>query len=243
MTALLEARGLSKTFGGLVATDNLSFHVGRGETLGLIGPNGAGKTTIFNLLMNEARANAGRVYMSGRDITNLPVHARVKRGLVRTYQVPRPFAQMSILENIRVSMMRDDLFDMIARPAAQDREIDLARSVGFTDRHFHKLPAQLAMGDLRKLELARTLATDPQALLLDEVFAGLTFAEVEKISELLLANKRRGMTYIIVSHDLRALQPLVDRVIVLCYGRVIAEGSFDEVIRNKEVQGAYLGVT
>ena len=243
MTILLEATGLTKNFGGLVATDNLSFHVKRGESLGLIGPNGAGKTTIFNLLMNEVRANAGRVVMNARDITKLPTDMRVKRGLVRTYQVPRPFAQMSILENIRVSMMRDNLFDMITRPADHDGEMKLAASVGFTHNHFHKLPAELAMGDLRKLELARALATAPQALLLDEVFAGLTVAEIDKISELLLEKKRQGMTYIIVSHDLRSLEPLVDRVMVLCFGRAIAEGSFDEVIRDKDVQGAYLGIT
>ncbi len=242
MSVLLEARGLTKTFGGLVATDNLSFQVKRGETLGLIGPNGAGKTTIFNLLMNEVRPNAGRVYMNGRDISKLPVHMRVKRGLVRTYQVPRPFAQMSVLENIRVSMMRDDLLDMITRPAEHDRETELAASVGFDDSHFHKLPAELAMGDLRKLELARTLATGPRVLLLDEVFAGLTFAEIDRISELLLARKRHGMTYMIVSHDLRSLEPLVDRVMVLCFGKAIAEGSFDEVIRDKDVQAAYLGI-
>ena len=242
MTALLEAQGLRKSFGGLVATDDLSLRVEPGETLGLIGPNGAGKTTIFNLLMGELRADAGVVRMGGRDLGKLPVHARVQRGLVRTYQVPRPFAQMSVLQNIRVSMMRDNLFDMITRLAAHEAERELALGVGFDTRHFHQLPAQLAMGDLRKLELARTLATAPRVLLLDEVFAGLTVAEIARISDLLLAKRRAGLTYLIVSHDLRALEPLVDRVMVLCFGRVIADGGFAEVLRDKDVQAAYLGV-
>ena len=146
MSILLEATGLTKNFGGLVATDNLSFHVKRGESLGLIGPNGAGKTTIFNLLMNEVRANAGRVVMNARDITKLPTDMRVKRGLVRTYQVPRPFAQMSILENIRVSMMRDNLFDMITRPADHDGEMKLAASVGFTHKSFSQTSGGIGDG-------------------------------------------------------------------------------------------------
>ena len=241
MTALLEAKQLRKTFGGLVATNDLSFHVKDGETLGLIGPNGAGKTTIFNLLTNELPLDSGEITLDGQVINALPVHKRVQRGLVRTYQVPRPFAEMTVLENIRVSMMPDALWPMISQPADRETEIQLASSVGFRSDQLQRYPSELAMGDLRKLELARSLATQPRILLLDEVFAGLTYGEIEQISSLILERKKQGMTFMIVSHDLKALAPLVDRVMVLSFGQTIAEGSFEEVIGNKQVQDAYLG--
>lgn len=241
MTVLLEARNLVKTFGGLTATNHFSCHIDDGETLGLIGPNGAGKTTIFNLLTNELPLDSGEVLLDGVSINPLPIHERVKRGLVRTYQVPRPFADMSVAENIRVSMMPDSLWPMIRHGGDIQREQELAESVGFTRAQLQSYPSELAMGDLRKLELARTLATEPRVLLLDEVFAGLTYGEIEHISRLIQNGKQAGMTYLIVSHDLKALAPLVDRVIVLNFGEIIAQGSFDEVTANREVQDAYLG--
>ena len=241
MNTLLEARGLVKTFGGLLATDNVSFQVEDGETLGMIGPNGAGKTTVFNLLTNEIKQDKGKIILGGSEISNLPTHERAKRGLVRTYQVPRPFFELTVAENIRVSMMPDDLWQMLSKAPDCDREKEIALSVGFREEDIEKYPGELAMGDLRKLELARMLATNPKVLLLDEVFAGLTYGEITQISELLLKHKDNGMTFIVVSHDLRALAPLVDRVLVLCFGRTIAEGRFDEVVRDKAVQDAYLG--
>lgn len=241
MTAILEVGRLVKTFGGLTAIDDLSFQVEDGETLGLIGPNGAGKTTVFNLLMHELRPNSGGVSLHGEEISALPTQERVKKGLVRTYQVPRPFAELTVAENIRVGMMPDSLWRMVREPPDPDRERDIARSVGFTHGETEKYPRELAMGDLRKLELARTLATNPKVLLLDEVFAGLTYGEIAQISALLLEKKKAGMTFIIVSHDLRSLAPLADRVLVLCFGRSIAEGSFRAVIKDQAVQDAYLG--
>jgi len=241
MTKLLEVRDVTKRFGGLTAVNNLSFHVEAGESLGLIGPNGAGKTTIFNLIMNELQQTSGEIFFNGEEISREPTHERVKRGIVRTYQIPRPFHEMAVADNIRVGMMPDSLWGMITRPPDLEGEHAIAKSVGFGDREIAMFPGELSMGDLRRLELARTLAASPKVLLLDEVFAGLTFGEIGKISDLLLEKRKEGLTYIIVSHDLRSLAPLVDRVVVMSFGATIAEGSFDDVIKNKKVQEAYLG--
>ncbi len=241
MTALLELRNLTKSFGGLTAVKDLSLHVDEGESLGLIGPNGAGKTTVFNLIMAELKQTAGEIVYRGEEISGSPTHTRVKNGISRTYQVPRPFYEMPVAENIRVGMMPDDLKKMIAVPADEARELEIAQSVGFGEREFSLYPGELSMGDLRRLELARTIAAEPKLLLLDEIFAGLTVSEIRQISGLLLDKRKEGLTYIIVSHDLRSLAPLVDRVVAMSFGSAFAEGTFDEVIANEKVQGAYLG--
>ena len=241
MSKLLEVRDVTKRFGGLFAVRDLSFHVEPGESLGLIGPNGAGKTTIFNLIMNELKQTSGEIFFDGEEISRRPTHERVKLGIVRTYQIPRPVHEMPVADNIRVGMMPDNLWRMIATSPDVGREREIAKSVGFGDREFAMYPDELSMGDLRRLELARTLAADPKLLLLDEVFAGLAVGEISQISELLVEKRQAGLTYIIVSHDLRSLAPLVDRVVVMSFGSTIAEGSFDEVIKDKKVQEAYLG--
>ena len=241
MTDLLAVQDLSKTFGGLSAVKNLSFCVSEGETVGLIGPNGADKTTIFNLIMNEFRPDSGEIFFKGEAISRYPTHERVKLGIARTYQVPRPFSEMTVGENIRVGMLPDNLWKMVTEETEEALEIEIGRSVGFDDHQIAQQPSELAMGDLRRLELARTLAIQPSLLLLDEVFAGLTLGEIEQISELLVERKKYGLTYVMVSHDLRSMAPLVDRVIAVSFGEIITEGTFDEVVNNKIVQEAYLG--
>jgi branched-chain amino acid transport system ATP-binding protein len=243
VTHVLEATDLSKSFGGLRATNHVSLHVAEGETVGIIGPNGAGKTTLFNLLTNEIKADTGNIKLNGQSLDRMPTHERVKAGMVRTYQVPRPFSGLSVRENIRISMMPDEILPLLTIGPDHERERSLAISVGLREDQLDVLPSELAMGDLRKLELARTLAIRPKLLLLDEVFAGLTFGEIDQISKLLVEQKESvGMTYMIVSHDLKSLANLVDRVIVINFGEVLTEGSFDEVVSNPEVQRAYLGV-
>ncbi|MEO0679935.1 MAG: ATP-binding cassette domain-containing protein [Pseudomonadota bacterium] len=241
MTALLELHEVVKRFGGLVATNRLSFHVDKGESLGLIGPNGAGKTTIFSLIMGELRQNAGEIRLNGEEISALPTHARIRRGVSRTYQVPRPFAEMDVAGNIRVGLMPNSLRAMLFGAADEAEERALARSVGLGDADFHRRPAELSMGDLRKLELARTLATRPEILLLDEVFAGLTTGEIAQISGLLAEKRADGMTFVIVSHDLRSLEPLIDRAVAMTFGAVAAEGGFEDVMNDDAVKAAYLG--
>ena len=238
---LLALRGVTKRFGGLVAVDRLSLHVDPGESLGLIGPNGAGKTTAFGLLVGEQRPDAGRVFFRGEDVTGTPTHRRVARGIARTYQVPRPFGEMTVIDNVRVGMMPDSVWRLVAERPPPGADRAAVRNVGFGEREAAMYPGQLSMGELRKLELARTLATGPQVLLLDEVFAGLTREEIAQLTGLLLEERRRGMTSIIVSHDLRSLAPLVDRVVVMSFGAAIAEGPLDEVLADPQVREAYLG--
>ena len=242
MTAkLLEVRGLTKKFGGIFAVYNLTFHVQAGESLGLIGPNGSGKTTTFNLIMRELRQDEGEIYFAGKEISKHATHERVKMGISRTYQIPRPFSEMSVAKNIRIGLMPDDILGVINMKSESEEELKIGRSVGFEKSQLQVYPHELAMGDLRRLELARTIATNPKLLLLDEVFAGLTAGEIAELSELIKAKKMEGLTFIIVSHDLKSLAPLVDRVVVVSFGQLIAEGSFEQVIADEKVKEAYLG--
>ena len=242
MTAkLLELKSLTKKFGGIFAVYDLSFHVDEGESLGLIGPNGSGKTTTFNLIMSEHKQDEGEIFYQGQEISGYPTHERVKIGISRTYQIPRPFNDMTVTKNIRVGVMPDDILRVMSMTAASKRERGIGESVGFNQRHLQAYPKELSMGDLRRLELARTIATGPKLLLLDEVFAGLTAAEIDELSQLLKEKKKEGLTFIIVSHDLKSLAPLVDRVVVVSFGQLIAEGTFEEVIADEKVIEAYLG--
>ncbi len=239
---MLETKNLSKSFGGLRALNEVSLHVEAGHSVGIIGANGAGKTTLFNLLTGEIKPDRGHVILDGTNIDQESIHRRVKLGLARTYQVPRPFPEITVRENIRVSMLADQLKCMLKLEWDTTGEQKIAESVGFTSQQLDQLPAELAMGDLRRLELARTLATNPKVLLLDEVFAGLTYGEIEQISTLLAERKNaHGTTYLIVSHDLKALAPLVDYVIAIHGGGIIKQGTFADVVNDPQVQDAYLG--
>ncbi|MDD9908904.1 MAG: ATP-binding cassette domain-containing protein [Ahrensia sp.] len=241
MSAALDIKGLVKRFGGLVATNEVSFSVKPGESVGLIGPNGAGKTTIFSQIMGELRQDAGHIALDGTDISHLPTPRRIRAGVSRTYQVPRPFSDMSVAENIRVGLMPDSIWQMIRYGPNHDRESELALSVGLTKEQLQRQPSELSMGDLRKLEMARTLATAPRLMLLDEVFAGLTVNEIAIMSSLVQSMRDDGMTFLIVSHDLKALEPLIDRAIAIDQGRLIADGSYAEVIADADVRASYLG--
>jgi len=237
----LEVTNLVKRFGGLLATNELSFSLEEGESLGLIGPNGAGKTTVFSQIMGELRQNSGTIELFGREISALSTSRRIRAGVSRTYQIPRPFGDMNVAENIRVGLMPDDIWRMIVSPPDIERESELALSVGFSEADLLRKPSELAMGDLRKLEMARTMATAPRVMLLDEVFAGLTVGEIAQISDLIQSMRKDGMTFLIVSHDLPALEPLVDRAIAIDRGTMIAEGAFSEVMNDAAVQASYLG--
>lgn len=242
MTAkLLELKSITKSFGGIFAVFELSFHVEEGESLGLIGPNGSGKTTTFNLIMRELKQDEGEVYFEGKEISRYPTHERVKMGISRTYQIPRPFSEMTVTKNIRVGIMPDKILRVMKMNSESKREREIGKSIGFNEKQRLAYPYELPMGDLRRLELARTIATNPKLLLLDEVFAGLTAAEIAELSDLLKEKKKGGLTFIIVSHDLKSLAPLVDRVVVVSFGEIIAEGSFEEVIADENVKKAYLG--
>ncbi len=241
MTAALEVRHLVKKFGGLTATDNLSFSVSTGESLGLIGPNGAGKTTVFSLIMGELIQNAGTIHLDGVEISKLSTAQRIKKGVSRTYQVPRPFAELTVRENIRVGLMPNSVRQMVFGNSDKARETELALSVGLSEADIERNVGELSMGDLRKLEFARTLATGAKIMLLDEVFAGLTSGEISMIAELIQDLRDQGFTFVMVSHDLPAMEPLVDRTIAIERGALIAQGSFASVLADETVRAAYLG--
>jgi ABC-type branched-subunit amino acid transport system ATPase component len=238
---LLEVKGLTKKFGGIFAVYDLTFHVEEGESLGLIGPNGSGKTTTFNLIMREHKQDEGEIYFGGKEISRFPTHERVKMGISRTYQIPRPFSDMSVTKNIRIGIMPDEILSVLSMNSELAQERKIGKSVGFDKHQLQAYPYELSMGDLRRLELARMMATNPILLLLDEVFAGLTAGEINELSALITAKKKEGLTFIIVSHDLKSLAPLVDRVVVVSFGHLIAEGSFEQVIADEKVKEAYLG--
>jgi branched-chain amino acid transport system ATP-binding protein len=241
MSHPLQIRNLVKRFGGLVATNDVTFDIEQGKSVGIIGPNGAGKTTIFSQIMGEIRQTSGTIELYGEDIGALSTSDRIRRGVSRTYQVPRPFSDMSVVENIRVGLMPDSIWQMVTRSPNRDREIELALSVGFAESDLQRTPAELSMGDLRKLEMARTMATNPTVMLLDEVFAGLTVGEIAQIAALIQQMRKDGMTFLIVSHDLKALEPLVDTAIAINQGGIIAQGQFGDVMANETVRSSYLG--
>ena len=241
MSNALEIRNLVKRFGGLTATNDLSFDLATGESLGLIGPNGAGKTTVFSQIIGELHQTSGTITLMGEEISNLSTPDRIARGISRTYQVPRPFAELSVRENIRVGLMPDSLRAMIFGTVDHARETEIAQSVGFSPNDLDRPASELAMGDLRKLEFARTLATGARVLLLDEVFAGLTTGEISMIADLIQDLRQRGFTFLMVSHDLPAMEPLIDRAIAIERGALLANGTFKEVLANPEVRASYLG--
>ena len=243
MAKMLEVQGVTKKFGGLVAINDLSFHLEEGEVLGLMGPNGSGKTTIFNIIMGDFPPDSGKIIFDGKDITNYPTYKRVKMGIARTYQVPRPIKDLPIIEDIRVSTIPDSIMGSFrGREAEHAEEIRrIAEDVGLGGR-LSMYPYELTMGDLRRVELAKALATNPKLVLLDEIFAGLTVAEIDEINKLLRRKREEeGLDFVVVSHDLKALASLVDRVVVVHFGNFIAQGPFDKIVDHEEVKKAYFG--
>jgi branched-chain amino acid transport system ATP-binding protein len=237
MSSLLEVRGVSRSFAGLRAVDDVSFGVDEGSVLGIIGPNGAGKTTLFNVVAGALTPDAGSVHLAGRDITGHPPHRVGTAGMARTFQLMRPFGSMSVLDNVAVAAMAGGTSRRAARTAAAD----VVDRVGLT-RWRDARSAGLPTAALKRLELARALATRPRVLLLDEVLAGLVPAERAPVLDLLEALRTEdGVTLVFVEHIMAAVMRLSDTVLVLDRGRVLASGTPDEVTRDPRVVEAYLG--
>ena len=235
---LLEIRGLSKAFKGLQALDGVDLDVRRGEILGLVGPNGSGKSTTINLVSGHYRADAGRIVYAGRDVVGLDAHRIAHAGIARTYQIPRPFAHMSVLQNVALPAM----FGHAALDrAAAEREARYWLEFTGLAAKAEALPEDLNLHQRKFLELARALASHSSLLLLDEVLSGLTPAEIDHAIHTIRAIRDRGATIIFVEHVMRAVMELADRIVVLNYGRVIAEGAPGDVMRRPEVVTAYLG--
>ncbi len=233
---LLEVEALAKHFGGVQAVRDLSFHVGEGEILGVIGPNGSGKTTTFHLITGFHRPDSGRVRFNGEDITGLPAHAVCARGLCRTFQVAKPFPDISVRRNVLMGSLLRHPDPGAAAPHADD----VLRRVGLESRA--DMPAgSLTTIDQRRLEVARALATEPKLLLLDETMAGLNPTEVGEAIRLIGRLREQGLTVVVVEHVMRAVMSLSDRIIVLDQGSRIAEGAPQEIAENPRVIQAYLG--
>jgi len=239
MGAILELERLKKSFGGLVAVNSLTFAVREGEILGFIGPNGAGKTTVFNLIMGVFRPDSGRIIFKGRDITGWRTYRVVNAGIARVFQLSRYLRHKTVFENIEISTIKNEVFAREDPRFRAERVYQAAELVGLREELW-KPPPALPHAGLRRLELAKALATDPELLLLDEPFAGLSPAEVEEISGVIARFRREGKTIVLVDHNVRGVMRLVDRVVVICFGEKLAEGLPEEVAVDPKVQEAYL---
>jgi branched-chain amino acid transport system ATP-binding protein len=239
---LLEVDNLGKRFGGFVALENIAFSVPVGQRLGLIGPNGSGKSTLVNCICGTLRNETGSVRFDGNTLDGMTAHQRTRRGVARSFQLPRPFVSLSLLDNIRIPL----IYTVTARGARHStadieaRCGELLREVGLQDKA-RSLPRDLTQVEMRKLELARAMAAQPKLLIADESMAGLTHSEVEDILTLLVRLNEQGVTIILIEHIMRAVMSFSRRLVVLVSGRKIADGEPSEVVRDPEVERAYLG--
>jgi branched-chain amino acid transport system ATP-binding protein len=232
----LELKEIHKSFGGLKAVSRVSFALNEGEILGIIGPNGAGKTTLFNSITGFLRVDSGEIWFNGENIVGLKPHRVCQKGMVRTFQLVKPFLELTVMENVVVAALNRAKTIKEAREKAM-RMIEL---VGLEEKR--ATPATgLTLGHRKRLELARTLATEPKLLLLDEVMAGLTPTEVDELIGLLKEVNHRGVTILLIEHVMRGMMALSKRVVVLNYGQKIAEGVPEEIVKNRQVIEAYLG--
>ena len=233
---ILEIRHVSKFFGGLAANSDVSFEVPEGSIMGLIGPNGAGKTTLFNCITGYYPPSKGEIVFNGRRMNGLKPDKVCKLGMVRTWQKVRPLTNLPVLDNVMVGALCRTNSVKVARVIALEK----LRIVGL-DTKAHLLAGALPIGERKRLEVARVLATNPKLLLLDEVMGGLNVAESEEIIQLILDIRRQGITQMVIEHDMKAIMRLSDRIVVLNSGEKLAEGTPQEIVENPQVVEAYLG--
>jgi branched-chain amino acid transport system ATP-binding protein len=237
VSPLLSVANVTKSFGGLVAVDAMSFDIQPGEIMGLMGPNGAGKTTLLNVIAGEYKPDTGTIKFKGQDITGLPPHKICHLGITRTYQIPKPFTNLTALQNVMVSAIYGR---NLSRKDAEKEAMQVLQIVGLTDRK--DMPARdLLVVTLKRLELARALATKPTLLLLDEVAAGLTEEEIPAILALIEQVNSMGVTIILIEHVMKVMMQAVDKIVVMDKGAKIAEGKPDAIMKDSKVIEAYFG--
>jgi branched-chain amino acid transport system ATP-binding protein len=235
--ALLSVHGVSKHFGGFAALSKVSLEIAPGERFGLIGPNGSGKTTLINCISGALRNESGSIRFEGSEISKLPAYRRTRLGVARSFQIPRPFHTMSVLENLLVpsayvAHLRD--------AEAEARAMEILSGMGLADKA-HAAASQLSQVELRKLELARAMAARPKLLISDEAMAGLAGAEVDEVLKILFRLNEQGITIIMIEHIMHAVMRFSQRVVCLDAGRIICEGTPTSIVQNADVQRAYLG--
>jgi branched-chain amino acid transport system ATP-binding protein len=233
--SLLRVAGVSKRFGGFTALDDVSIAIARGERFGLIGPNGSGKTTLINCIAGALRNDGGSIVFDGVEVSRLPAYQRTRRGIARSFQIPRPFASMTVLENLLVPLeyIRHEY-------ESRERAMELLESIGLAAKAGVQ-SNQLSQVELRKLELARAMAAHPKLLISDEAMAGLSGNEVDEVLAILFKLNQAGITIIMIEHIMHAVMRFSQRVVCLDAGRIICEGAPAQIVDNAEVQRAYLG--
>jgi len=237
MSALLKVEKVTKSFGGFVALDAVSVEVRQGERFGLIGPNGSGKTTLINCVSGSLRNEAGSIVFDGADVSRLAAYQRTRRGIARSFQIPRPFRSMSVLENLVVPLQ---FVGHLNNAEAHRQALELLERIGLADKR-ETASSRLSQVELRKLELARAMAARPRLLISDEAMAGLSGSEVDEVLKILFDLNREGITIIMIEHIMQAVMRFSQRIVCLDAGRIICEGAPAEIVKNPDVQRAYLG--
>ncbi len=238
MSALLGIHALSKNFGGFAALTDVNLAVAEGERFGLIGPNGSGKTTLINCVSGLLRNDGGSISFEGQDISSLPAYVRARRGIARSFQVPRPFRSMTVLENLLVPSA---YVQHMKDAEGEAKALEILAGMGLAGKA-HAAASELSQVELRKLELARAMAARPRLLISDEALAGLSGTEVDEVLAILFKLNEAGITVIMIEHIMQAVMRFSQRVICLDAGRIICEGTPASIVQNPDVQKAYLGV-
>jgi branched-chain amino acid transport system ATP-binding protein len=238
--ALLRIENLSKHFGGFTALDHVSVDVGKGERFGLIGPNGSGKTTLINCISGALQNDQGSIRFEGAEISRMPAYKRTRLGIARSFQIPRPFGSMSVLENLIVPLEYVAHSGSLHLSDTRGEAMEILKGMGLADKA-DTLSSSLSQVELRKMELARAMAARPRLLISDEAMAGLSSNEVSEVLEILFNLNASGITIIMIEHIMQAVMKFSQRILCLDAGRIICEGAPEVVVANPDVQRAYLG--